>query len=126
MQDGDYLFVPPAKHIIEVSGAVNRPYTYEAKSGESVASIIKYAGGYTANSFADVITLKRIEYNSIRVNDVHKDHVNSTSVQNGDEVIINTISNRLSNVVSIKGSIGVAGDYEFKHCLLYTSDAADE
>jgi len=114
MQDGDYLFIPPAKHIVEVSGAVNRPYTYEAKSGESVASIIKYAGGYTTAAFTDVITLKRIEYNSIRVNDVHKDHANSTIVQNGDAIIINTISNRLSNVVSIKGSVGVVGDYEFK------------
>ncbi|MEE2700105.1 MAG: SLBB domain-containing protein [Bacteroidota bacterium] len=114
MQDGDYLFVPPAKHVVEVSGAVNRPYTYEAKSGESVASIIKYAGGYTNNAFIDVITLKRIEYNSIRVNDVHKDHANSTAIQNGDEIIVNTISNKLSNVVSVKGSIGVAGDYEFK------------
>ena len=114
MQDGDYLFVPPAKHIVEVSGAVNRPYTYEAKSGESIASIIKYAGGYTTNAFSDVITLNRIEYNSIRVNDVHKDHANSTAVENGDEIIVNAISNRLSNVVSVKGSIGVAGDYEFK------------
>ena len=114
MQDGDYLFVPPAKHVIEVKGAVNRPYTYEAKSGESVASIIKYAGGYTTNAFSDVITLKRIKYNSVRVNDVHKDHANSTAVKNGDEIIVNTISNRLSNVVRVKGSIGVAGDYEFK------------
>jgi protein involved in polysaccharide export with SLBB domain len=114
MQDGDYLFVPPAKHIIEVKGAVNRPYTYEAKTGEPIAELIKYAGGYTTNAFFDVITLKRIEYNSIRVNDVHKDHSNSTAVQNGDEIIVNTISNRLSNVVSVKGSIGVSGDYEFK------------
>ncbi len=113
MQDGDYLFIPPAKHIVEVSGAVNRPYTYEAKSGESVASIIKYAGGYTTNAFTDVITLKRIEYNSIRVNDVHTDHANSIAVQNGDEVIVNKISNKLSNVVSVRGSIGVEGDYEF-------------
>ena len=102
------------KHIVEVSGAVNRPYTYEAKTGESVASLIKYAGGYTTNAFTDVITLKRIDYNSIRVNDVHKDHANSTIVKNGDEIIVNTISNKLSNVVSVKGSIGVAaGDYEF-------------
>jgi len=113
MQDGDYLFVPPAKHIIEIKGAVNRPYTYEAKSGESVASLIKYAGGYTTNAFSDVLTLNRIQYNSIRVNDVHKDHVNSTVVQNGDEIVVNTISNKLSNVVSVNGSIGVAGDYEF-------------
>jgi protein involved in polysaccharide export with SLBB domain len=113
MQDGDYLFVPPAKHIVEVSGAVNRPYTYEAKLGESVARIIKYAGGYSTNAFSDVITLKRIEYNTIKVNDVHKDHAQSTTVQHGDEIIVNTISHKLSNVVSIKSSIGVEGDYEF-------------
>jgi protein involved in polysaccharide export with SLBB domain len=113
MQDGDYIFVPPAKHVVEVKGAVNRPYTYEAKSGESVASIIKYAGGFTTTSFSDVVTLKRIEYNSITVNDVHKDHSHSTIVQNGDELIVNSITNRLSNVISVKGSIGVTGDYEF-------------
>jgi len=113
MQDGDYLFVPPAKHIIEIKGAVNRPYTYEAKTGESVASLIKYAGGYTTNAFTDVLTLKRIDYNAVKVNDVHKDHLNSTVVQNGDEIVVNTISNKLSNVVSVKGSVGVAGDYEF-------------
>jgi protein involved in polysaccharide export with SLBB domain len=113
MQDGDYLFIPPAKHIIEVIGAVNRPYTYEAKTGESIAEIIKYAGGYSTNAFSDVLTLKRIDYNSVKVNDVHKDHINSTIVQNGDEVVVNTISNKLSNVVSIKGSVGVSGDYEF-------------
>jgi protein involved in polysaccharide export with SLBB domain len=113
MQDGDYLFVPPAKYIVEVKGAVNRPYTYEAKTGESVANIIKYAGGYTANAFSDVITLKSIEYNSIKVNDVHNDHAKSTIVKNGDEIFVNTISNKISNVVTVKGSIGVAGDHEF-------------
>jgi protein involved in polysaccharide export with SLBB domain len=113
MQDGDYLFVPPAKHIIEIKGAVNRPYTYEAKSGESIAELIKYAGGYTTNAFTDVLTLKRIDYNAVKVNDVHKDHINSTIIQNGDEVVVNTISNKLSNVVSVKGSVGVSGDYEF-------------
>ena len=113
MRDGDYLFVPPAQNIIEVTGAVNRPYTYESKKGESVAEIIRYAGGFTTNAFADILTLKRLEYNSIRVNDVYKDHMNSSFVQNGDEIVVNTISNRLSNVVSVKGSIGVEGEYEF-------------
>jgi protein involved in polysaccharide export with SLBB domain len=114
MQDGDYLFVPPAKNIVEVKGAVNRPYTYEVKTGESVASLIKYAGGYTTNAFTDMLTLKRIDYNTIKVKDVHKDHANATIVQHGDEIVVNKISNKLSNVVSVKGSIGVTGDYEFK------------
>ena len=113
MQDGDYLFVPPAKHIIEMKGALNRPYTYESKTGESIAELVKYAGGYTKNAFTDVLTLMRIDYNAVKVNDVHNDHINSTIVQNGDEIIVNTISNKLSNVVSVKGSVGVSGDYEF-------------
>ena len=113
MQDGDYLFVPPAKNIVEISGAVNRPYTYEAKSNESVSDIITYAGGYSTNAFRDIITLKRIEYNSIKVNDVHQDHSSTTILQNGDQIVVNSISNKLSNVVSVRGGIGVAGDYEF-------------
>ena len=113
MQDGDYLFIPPAKHLIEVKGAVNRPYTYEAKTGESIAELIKYAGGYTTNAFTDILTLKRIDYNAVKVNDVYKDHINSTIIQNGDEIVVNTISNKLSNVVSVKGNVGVSGDYEF-------------
>jgi protein involved in polysaccharide export with SLBB domain len=114
MQDGDYLFVPPAGEIVKVNGAINRPYTYEAKKGESIADLIKYAGGYNANAFTDVVTLKRIDYNTIKVNDVHKDHLKSTNLKNGDQVIVKSISNKLSNVVSIEGSIGVVGDYEFK------------
>ena len=31
----------------------------------------------------------------------------------GMRVVVNTISNKLSNVVSVKGSVGVSGDYEF-------------
>ena len=42
LEDGDYIFVPPANKIIEVIGEVNRPYTYEAKKGESVKEIIKF------------------------------------------------------------------------------------
>ena len=113
MQDGDYIFVPPAKNIVEVIGAVNRPYTYEAKSSESVELILKYAGGFTTNAFSDIITLKRKEYNMMKVNDVHKDDMHLTIVKNGDEIIVNSISNQLSNVVSVKGNIGVEGEYEF-------------
>lgn len=113
MQDGDYLFVPPAKHIVEVSGEVNRPYTYEAKYGESVSDLLRYAGGFTINASSDVVTLKRISYNSIRVNDVHKDHIDSTIVQHGDEIVVNMISAKLSNVISVQGGVGVPGNYEF-------------
>lgn len=113
LEDGDYIFVPPASNLIEVSGAVNRPYTYESKSDDAVNDLIKFAGGYSENAFLDVITLKRKEYNSIKVYDVFKNHLNSTALMNGDEIIVNSISNKLANYVTVKGSIGVEGDYEY-------------
>ena len=113
LEDGDYIFVPPASNLIEVSGAVNRPYTYESKSNDAVDDLIKFAGGYSENAFLDVITLKRKEYNSMKVYDVFKNHLKSTALMNGDEIIVNSISNKLANYVTVKGSIGVEGDYEY-------------
>ena len=113
MQDGDYLFVPPAKNIVEINGEVNRPYTYESKQGENVFDLIKYAGGITKRGFSDLVTIKRIDYNSLKVLDVHNKDFKTTYVKNGDEIIINSINNKLSNVITLKGNIGVIGDYEF-------------
>jgi protein involved in polysaccharide export with SLBB domain len=115
LQDGDYLFVPPAKNLIEISGAVNRPYTYEAKDNESVSDMVRYAGGFSAKAYKDIITLKRLDYNDMRVFDVHSNDFDSESVYNGDELIVNHISNKLSNVITINGNIGVAGEYEYKN-----------
>jgi len=114
LQDGDYLFVPPAKNLIEISGAVNRPYTYEAKDNESVSEMIRYAGGFSTKAYRDIITLKRLDYNDMRVFDVHSNDFDSELVDNGDELIVNHISNKLSNVITINGNIGVSGEYEYK------------
>ena len=114
MQDGDYLFVPASENIIEVSGAVNRPYTYEAKNGETVNDLMKYAGGFSSMAFKDIITLKRIDYNQMKVYDVSRTDANNEIVIDGDELIVNHISNKTSNVITVKSDIGVAGEYEYK------------
>jgi len=115
LQDGDYLFVPPSKNLIEVSGAVNRPYTYEAKDGESVYDLIVYAGGFSSMAFRDLITLKRIDYNEMKVYDIHQDDTDTEIVMNGDELIVNHISNKISNVITVNSNVGVEGEYEYKN-----------
>lgn len=113
LEDGDYIFVPPANKIVEVIGEVNRPYTYEAKNGESVKEIIKFSGGFTTDAYTDIITLKRKEYNNFKVIDVKNDHLSNEKLANGDKIIINKISGKTSNVVKLEASIGVSGEYEF-------------
>jgi len=114
LQDGDYLFVPPATCIVEISGAVNRPYTYESKVDETVKDMIRYAGGFSSMAFRDIITLKRLDYNEIKVFDIHNSDAGDEIIKDGDELVVNKISNKISNVITIKGDIGVAGEYEFK------------
>ncbi len=115
LQDGDYLFVPPANKLVDVSGAVKRPYTYEAKVGETVSDLIKYAGGFSSKAYKDIVTLKRLDYNDMKVFDVNSDDFSSEFVNNGDELVVNHISNKLSNVITVSGNIGVAGEYEYKN-----------
>ena len=76
--------------------------------------MIRYAGGFSAKAYRDIITLKRLDYNDMRVFDVHSNDFDSELVDNGDELIVNHISNKLSNVITINGNIGVAGEYEYK------------
>ena len=113
LQDGDYLFIPPANNVVEMSGAINRPYTYEAKKGESVGDLIKYAGGFISTAFKDIITLKRLDYNNIKVYDIKQSDLFIENIQDGDQIIVNQISNKLSNVVTVDGDVGVSGEYEF-------------
>jgi polysaccharide export outer membrane protein len=114
LRDGDYLFVPPANNVVELNGAIKRPYTYEAKKEETVGDLIKYSGGFTSTAFKDIITLKRLDYNNIRVYDINQKDLFIEKVKDGDEIIVNQISNKLSNLVTVDGDIGVSGDYEFK------------
>lgn len=113
LQDGDYLFIPPANNVVEMSGAINRPYTYEAKKGESVGDLIKYAGGFISTAFKDIITLKRLDYNNIKVYDIKQSDLFIENIQDGDQIIVNQISNKLSNLVTVDGDVGVSGEYEF-------------
>ena len=114
MQDGDYIFIPPAENLVEIIGEVNRPYTYEARDGESVGDMIKYSGGFTTTAFRDIITLKRLDYNNLKVYDVIKADLYQENISDGDQIVVNKISNKISNVVTLKGDVGVSGDYEFK------------
>ena len=60
-------------------------------------------------AYKDIVTLKTIDYNKLKVNDVYKDDRKIVTVKNGDEIIVNSISNRISNLVTVDGSIGVNG-----------------
>ncbi len=113
MQNNDYLYVAPAEKIVEVKGAVNRPYTFEAKAGDVVADMIRYAGGFTAKAYRNGITIRRIDGNNIKTLTLDATASQNLQLKSGDEIVVNSILGIPSNVVKVNSSTGVSGDYEF-------------
>ncbi len=113
LQDNDYLYVAPAEKVVEVKGAVNRPYTYEAKKGDVVSDLIRYAGGFTPKAYINGIEVHRIDENNIKTLTVDANSSRNLALKNGDEIVVNTIIGIPSNVVKVHTSTGVSGDYEF-------------
>ena len=101
MQNNDYLYVAPAEKIVEVKGAVNRPYTYEAKAGDVVADMIRYAGGFTAKAYRNGITVYRIDENNIKTLTVDATASQNLQLKSGDEIVVNSILGIPSNVVKV-------------------------
>lgn len=60
LQSGDIVFVPVHGPRVRVVGEVVRPATYELKEGESLASVIAAAGGYTPTASHDRVQIERI------------------------------------------------------------------
>lgn len=47
LQDGDVVIVDPYESLVQITGKVKRPMFYEMKPSETMATILKYSGGFT-------------------------------------------------------------------------------
>ena len=60
LQDGDVVFVPPRLARVRALGEVLRPATYEVKPGETLADLVRIAGGFTALASPQRVVVERI------------------------------------------------------------------
>ena len=59
LQDNDVIIVGPYDALVSIEGNVKRPMFYEMRKNESVATLIKYAGGFTGNAYKKSVRLLR-------------------------------------------------------------------
>ena len=59
LQDGDAIIVPPYQSLVEVAGNVKRPMFYELKDGETIDSLLGYAGDFTGDAYRKSVTVTR-------------------------------------------------------------------
>ncbi|MBW8686437.1 SLBB domain-containing protein [Chitinophaga rhizophila] len=111
LQDQDIVRVSPYKKRVELLGEVKRPAIFEAKDNETLQQIIDFAGGYTDNSFRDVIRALRVTNKAREYVNIPGDSIASFRLKSGDRFYIDSVINRYTNRVTISGAVFHAGDY---------------
>lgn len=121
LESGDVVFVPPRGPQVRVAGEVLRPATYEVKPTETLADVIKLAGGFSESADERRIQVDRIVPPSQRktagsdrrVVDVPAELLSTEPVRAGDVVHVLPIAKRVSSRVMVKGNVWTQGPVAF-------------
>ena len=116
LADGDVIVVGPYDCIVDVTGNVKRPMAYEMKKNESVATLLKYAGGFAPKAFKKAVRLSRISGEHLSGHSVSEFEMADFRLQDGDSVIVDSIDGRYENTVSVSGAVFHAGMYDLGDC----------
>lgn len=111
LQDGDVVQVGPYDCLVGVTGNVKRPMSYEMRKNESVATLLKYAGGFTGDAYKKAVRLVRQTGERYSVFNVDEFDMSSFKVDDGDAVSVDGMLNRYENMVEVKGAIFRPGQY---------------
>jgi protein involved in polysaccharide export with SLBB domain len=119
LQNEDVLFIPPAGPQVAVFGSVNEEAIYEAKSGESVESLVAYAGGPNTLGDPSRVILYRANPQRDRVGaiQVSRQEAATTPAEGGDLIQLLSQGSLVQPVVGqsvlvrVEGEVNKPGNY---------------
>lgn len=112
LQDNDVIYVGPYECVVDIQGLVKRPMAYEMKASESVATILKYAGGFANRAYTKAIRLHRTSGERYSAHHVKEFEFSEFRLADGDSLIIDSIQGRYENTVEVQGAVFHPGMYD--------------
>ena len=118
VQADDVVHVGPIGPQVGVIGSVNRPAVYELKPGETMADVLRMAGGFSAVADSARFVVERIdERATVRVTQVETAQADKVEMRNGDvlrifnAVTLATSQQRQNKRVRVEGEVLRPGDF---------------
>ena len=111
LADNDVIVVGPYDCLVNVSGKVKRPMFYEMKKNESIASLLKYSGGFTGDAYRKAVRVNRKTGKEFAVYNVEEFDFSNFRIADGDSVSVDSILQRYENTVEVKGAVFRPGMY---------------
>lgn len=112
LQDGDVVQVPAYGTLVQVAGSVKRPMKYELKDGETVASLVTFAGGFAGDAYSNDLNIVRQTGKEKRVHTVAEKNYSSFALCDGDFVTVGSVIDRYENKVEVNGAVFRPGIFE--------------
>ena len=112
LEEGDIIVVPAFDRLVEIEGNVKRPMKYEMKNSETVADLVKYAGGFAGNAYKDNISVVRQNGKEYQVYTVDAPDYATFTLEDGDKLSVGQMLDRFANRLEIKGAVYRPGIYQ--------------
>lgn len=117
LQNNDYVHIPVAERVVSIRGAVRRPFRYELAQGENLLKLIEYAGGASADAYLKDIQITRYSNDERIVASVNLreliDAKGDYILYHGDEIVVSSLEEDVTQFVEVKGAVIKAGKFEF-------------
>jgi len=112
LKDQDVVLVTPYLKRVLIDGEVKRPGIYESKEGESIGDLLVFAGGFAENAYSHFLSIRRNTGREMSIVTVNKEDFDSFTLNGGDQILVETVSERYVNRVQIVGSVYRNGEFE--------------
>lgn len=112
LASGDVIVVGTYNCLVNITGKVKRPMYYEMRPNESVGTLIKYAGGFAGDAYKQSVRLVRKQDGMLAVYSIDEFEQNNFQLCDGDSLAVDSVLDRYSNMVDIRGAVFRPGLYQ--------------
>ena len=112
LADNDVIQVGTYDAIVDITGRVKRPMAYELREDESLATLLKYSGGFASDAYKKSMRVLRKSGRMKSVYNVEEFERSDFKMADGDSVIVDSIYDRFENMVEVKGAVFRPGMYQ--------------
>lgn len=112
LEDNDAIVVSPQSVLVSIEGRVRRPMFYEMKEGETLSTLIGYAGGLSSDAYRKDVRVERMGAYQREVFTVHDTGFDGFSLMDGDFVYVDSIRETYSNVAEVRGAVNRPGRFQ--------------
>ena len=113
LQEGDVIIVPPYEMLVDIQGNVKRPMFYEMKNGETVQTLIEYAGNFSGDAYTKNLRVTRQNGQEYQIFTVDNIDYSVFKLMDGDVLNIGAMLDRFANRLEIKGAVYRPGIYQY-------------